>query len=298
MKLSARRIREVLLEGTAHFFASHGLVYSAAIAFNLLLAVIPVLFLVFAATSAIIGRNELPFETLTSILKETFPYGAQVLVPILKELVESGTTFGIAGSLMLLFASFSATDAVHTSLAVMQGARLEKTFRRSALFHVILVLTLIVLASAAILVPHLWAGIVYLTQGFSAGWDTAFQLLLSGIAEAFLAGILFIAGALTYRYLSPRRVQMENALVGSLTFLLLLYVIKTGFVFYVKRFSRLNIIYGSLFSIICFIIVAYLFAAAYLFCASIIGTLERKEGKEDFPGREQGAGTDGAARVD
>jgi membrane protein len=298
MKLSARRIREVLFEGTAHFFESHGLVYSAAIAFNLLLAVIPVLFLVFAATSAIIGRNELPFETLTSILKETFPYGAQVLVPILKELFASGTTFGIAGSLMLLLASFSATDAVHTSLAVMQGTRLEKTFRRSALFHVVLVLTLIVLTSAAILAPHLWAGIVYLTQGFPAGWDTAFQLLLSGIAEAFLAGILFIAGALTYRYLSPRRVQMENALAGSLAFLFLLYVIKTGFVFYVKRFSRLNIIYGSLFSIICFIIVAYLFAAAYLFCASIIGTLERKEGKEDFPGREQGAGTDGAAGGD
>jgi membrane protein len=298
MRLSARRIREVLFEGTAHFFESHGFVYSAAIAFNLLLASIPVLFLVFAATSALIGRNELPFETLATILKETFPYGAQVLVPILKELFAKGTTFGIAGSLMLLLASFSATDAVHTSLAVMQGSRLEKTFRRSALFHVILVLTLIVLTSSAILAPHLWAGIVYLTQGFSVGWDTAFQLLLSGIAEAFLAGIIFLAGALTYRYLSPRRVQMENALAGSLMFLFLLYVIKTGFVFYVKRFSRLNIIYGSLFSIICFIIMAYLFAVAYLFCASIIGTLERKEGKEDFPGREQGAGTDGAAGGD
>jgi membrane protein len=298
MRLSARRIREVLLEGTAHFFESHGFVYSAAIAFNLLLAIIPVLFLVFAAASSIIGRNELPFETLTSILKETFPYGAQVLVPILKELFASGTTFGIAGSLMLLVASFSATDAVHTSLAVMQGTRLEKTFRRSALFHVVLVLTLIILTSSAILVPHLWAGIVYLTKGFSAGWDMAFQMLLSGIGEALLAGIVFIAGALTYRYLSPRRVQMENALAGSLMFLLLLYVIKSGFTFYVKRFSRFNIIYGSLFRIICFIIVAYLFAAAYLFCASIIGTLERMEGKEDFPGREQGAGTDGAAGGD
>lgn len=298
MRLSARRIREVLFEGTAHFFESHGFVYSAAIAFNLLLAAIPVLFLVFAATSAIIGRNELPFETLASILKETFPYGAQVLVPILKELFASGTTFGIAGSLMLLLASFSATDAVHTSLAVMQGTRLEKTFRRSALFHVILVLTLIVLTSAAILVPHLWEGIVYLTQGFSAEWDMVFQMLLSGIAEAILAGSVFLAGALTYRYLSPRRVQMENALAGSLMFLLLLYAINTGFAFYVKRFSRLNIIYGSLFRIICFIIVAYLFAAAYLFCASIIGTLERMEGKEDFPGREQGAGTDGASGGD
>jgi uncharacterized BrkB/YihY/UPF0761 family membrane protein len=53
-----------------------------------------------------------------------------------------------------------------------------------------------------------------------------------------------------------------------------------------------------LFSIICFIIVSYLFAAAFLFCASIIGTLEKKEGKEAFPEREQGAGPDGASGSD
>lgn len=293
MRISARRIWDVLREGTAHFFDRHGFVYSAAIAFNLLLAAIPVLFLVFAAASAIIGRNELPFETLTSILRGTFPYGARVLVPILKDLFASGTTIGILGTLLLLPASFSATDAVHTSLAVMVGASQDKVFWRSALFHVVLVLALIVMASAAVLVPSLWAGLSYLTKGLSAGWDAAFHALLSGIGEIVLAGTITVAVAMTYRFLSPRRVRMENALAGSLLFLLFFYAIKGGFVFYVKRFSRLNLIYGSLFSIICFIIVAYLFAAAYLFCASIIGTVEREEGKKDFPGREHGAGTDG-----
>jgi len=295
MRPTARRIWEVVSEGTVHFFRSHGFVYSAAVAFNLLLAAIPILFLVFAATSALIGRNELPFETLSSILKETFPYGARVLVPNLKKLFASSTTFGIVGTLLLLFSSFSATDAVQTSLAVMLGTPREKRFLRGALFHVVLVLALIVLTSAAILVPPLWSGLVYFTKGLSTQWDTAFHTLLSGIGEAVLAGIIFVAGVLSYRYLSPRRVQLENTLTGSLAFLLLFYAIKGGFKFYVKRFSRLNVIYGSLFSIICFIIVAYLFAAAYLFCASIIGILERKEGKEAFPEREQGAGPDGTS---
>jgi membrane protein len=298
MRHSVRRAGEVLSGGIAHFLDSHGFVYSAAVAFNLLLAAIPVLFLILAATSVIIGRNELPFETLTSIMRETFPYGAQVLVPILKELFASKATFGIAGTFLLLATSFSVTDAVHTSLGVMVGGTREKAFWRSALFHVVLVLTLIVMTSAAILVPAVWAGLSYLTKGLSAGWDAAFHVLLAGIGEVVLAGTIFIAGAMTYRYLSPHRVRLENALAGSLLFLLLFYAIKGGFGFYVKRFSRLNVIYGSLFSIICFIIVEYLFAAAYLFCASIIGTLERKEGKEAFPGQEQGAGIDGIAGGD
>jgi len=298
MRPTARRIREVLSEGTVHFFRSHGFVYSAAVAFNLLLAAIPVLFLVFAATSALIGRNELPFAMLSSFLKETFPYGARVLVPNLRNLFDSGATFGIVGTLLLLFSSFSATDAVQTSLAVMMGTRREKRFLRGALFHVVLVLALIVLTSAAILVPPLWSGLAYFKKGLSAQWDAAFHTLLAGIGEAALAGIIFVAGALSYLYLSPRRVQLENALAGSMTFLLLFYAIKGGFRFYVKRFSQFNVLYGSLFSIICFIIVSYLFAAAYLFCASIIGTLEKKEGKEAFPEREQGAGPDGTSGSD
>jgi uncharacterized BrkB/YihY/UPF0761 family membrane protein len=53
----------------------------------------------------------------------------------------------------------------------------------------------------------------------------------------------------------------------------------------------LNIIYGSLFGIICFIIVTYLFAAANLFGASIIGVLERKE-EAISPEGETGAATE------
>ncbi len=293
MRPSFRRIRDVLSEGTAHFLRSHGFVYSAAVAFNLLLASIPILFLVFAAAAAIIGRDELPFATLSSILRETFPYGARVLVPNLKNLFASGATFGVVGTLLLLFASFSATDAVQTSLAVMLGTSRKKRFVRGALFHVSLVFTLIVLTSAVILVPPLLSGLAYFTKGLAAHWDAAFHTLIYGIREAALAGMIFLAGVLSYRHLSSRRVRLENALAGSLAFLLLFYAINGGFRFYIKRFSRLNVLYGSLFSIICFIIVAYLFAAAYLFCASIIGTLEKNEGKEDLPGREQGAGTDG-----
>jgi membrane protein len=294
MRISIRRAWQVLAEGADNFLDNHGLVYSAAVAFNLLLASIPILFLVFAAVSLLVGRDELPFETLAAILRETFPYGARVLVPTLRELFASGATFGIVGTLLLLFSSFSATDAVHTSLSVMQGAREEKRFWRGALFHVGLVLVLIVLTSTAILLPHLWTGFAFLKEGLPTGWDSPFNALLYGIGEVLLAGIIFIAGTLSYRYLAPRRARLENVLTGSLLFLLIFYAINGGFRFYARSFSRLNVIYGSLFSIICFIIVAYLFAAAYLFCASIIGILEREEGKEDFPEREQGAGRDGS----
>ena len=49
----------------------------------------------------------------------------------------------------------------------------------------------------------------------------------------------------------------------------------------------MNVLYGSLFSIICFILVAYLFAAAYLYGASVIGVLERTGGEGFIPEKEE-----------
>jgi membrane protein len=298
MTRSLVRIGEIGREGASVFFRRHGMVYSASVAFNLLLSSIPILFLVFGAVSLFLEPGDLPFAELTDLLKKTFPYGAQVLVPTLKGLFSSGATFGVLGFILLVLSSFSFTEAVQTSLSVMIETGEKKRLWSRVVVHAALVLSLTVLTFSAILVPPLWKGLTVITRGISAGLDAAFHLLLKAIAAAVLAGILFAGGTLSYRYLSPIRVGWKNALTGASLFLALLYLIKWGFTFYIKKISRLNVIYGSLFGIICFIIVAYLFAAAYLFGASIIGVLEREKEREWFPEEETGAPPDEASGSD
>ncbi len=290
MTATTLRVLRAVRDGSVSFFRDHGLVYSAAVAYNILLSAIPILFLVFAVTSLFIRTDELPFAQLTNILRNTFPYGAQVLVPVLKGLMASRGTFGVVGFVLLVFSSYSATDAVHTSLAVMLGRRQRKRFVRGVGFHLVLVLALTVLTFAAILVPPIWKGVQVLSHDvIGGGFNAAFHVVLQSIADATLAGILFLGGALSYRYLSPGTIRWRLAFGGSLGFVFLLYAIRLGFIFYIKKFSRLNLIYGSLFTIICFIIVAYLFAAAYLLCASVIGALEREEGEGASPEKDTGA---------
>ena len=283
----ASRVFRPVTEGAEIFFRNHGPVYSAAIAFNILLSAIPVLFLVFAITGYIIGKSDLPFAQLTEILRNTFPYGAKVLMPNLRNLMGSGSAVGIFGMLLLLLTSFSATDAVHTSLSVMLMRRRQKRFRRSLAFHVVFVVVLIVLTAAAIVVPPLWEGLFYLTKGMSSQVNLAFRGLLHLIADVILVGIMLLGSVLSYRYLSPGKVRLRNAFTGTVIFFTLLQGIRVGFLFYIRKFSKLNLLYGSLFSIICFIIVAYLFSAAYLYGASVIGVLERTGGEESIPVKEE-----------
>jgi uncharacterized BrkB/YihY/UPF0761 family membrane protein len=188
---------------------------------------------------------------------------------------------------LLLFSSFSATDAVHTSLSVMLMRKRKKRILRSLAFHAGFVIVLIVLTAAAIVVPPLWEGLFYLTKGMSLQMDLAIRSLLLLVAEILLAGIMLLGSVLSYRYLSPGKVRLRNAFVGTVIFLALLQGIRYGFIFYVRKFSGLNLVYGSLFSIICFILVAYLFAAAYLYGASVIGVLERTGGEVSIPEKEE-----------
>jgi len=282
----ASRAARAVREGAAVFFRQHGPVYSAAIAFNLLLSAIPVLFLAFAVTAMVIGKNDLPFEQLTDLLRNTFPYGARVLVPNLRRLFAAGSTFGALGLLLLLLSSFSATDAVHTSLSVMLMRKRQKRIRRSLGFHVAFVVVLILLTAAAIVLPPLWEGMFYLTKGMSIQVDQAFHTLLHLVSSTILLGIMILGSMLSYRFLSPGRIAFRNALTGTVVFLALLQAIKWGFTFYIRKFNQLNVLYGSLFSIICFILVSYLFAAAYLYGASVIGVLERTGGEESATEKE------------
>ena len=286
IRRASRMIRPVT-EGAAIFFRHHGPVYSASIAFNILLSAIPVLFLAFAATGWIIGQNDLPFAQLTELLRNTFPYGARVVVPNLRHLMAAGSAFGILGTVLLLFTSFSATDAVHTSLAVMMMRRRKKRIWRSIAFHVVFVIVLIVLTAAAIVVPPLWEGIFYLTKGMSSEVDHAFRGIMQLVADILFLDILLLGSLLSYRYLSPGKIRLRNAFIGTVIFLALLQGIRYGFIFYVRKFSNLNLLYGSLFGIICFIIVAYLFSAAYLYGACVIGVLERMGREGSIPEREE-----------
>jgi YihY family inner membrane protein len=284
----ASRAFRAIAEGAAIFFRYHGPVYSASIAFNILLSTIPVLFLAFAATGWIIGQSDLPFAQLAAFLNNTFPGGARGIVPDLRSLVEAGNAFGILGTVLLLFTSFSATDAVHTSLSVMMMRKRHKRFRRSLAFHVVFVVALIVLTAAAIVVPPIWEGLFYLTKGMSSQMDYAFRGFLQLVADIILVDIMLLGSVLSYRYLSPGRIRLRNAFVGTVIFLALLQGIKFGFIFYIRKFSKLNLLYGSLFGVICFIIVIYLFAAAYLYGASVIGVLERTGREGSIPSKEEG----------
>jgi uncharacterized BrkB/YihY/UPF0761 family membrane protein len=143
------------------------------------------------------------------------------------------------------------------------------------------VFSLTLLTAAAIIVPPAWKWVLHLFRRAPLGVETGLEFVTWLFSFAILPLLLFTAGFASYKWLSPRPVRTAAAAGGSLLFILLVLAVRNGFLFYVNKLSRMSVIYGSLFGIVSFIMVAYLFAAAYLLCASVIAA-----GDEDGPSKE------------
>jgi uncharacterized BrkB/YihY/UPF0761 family membrane protein len=118
--------------------------------------------------------------------------------------------------------------------------------------------------------------------------DYVFRGIMQRVADIFMVDILLLGSVLSYRYLSPGKIRLRDVFIGTVIFLALLQGIRFGFIFYVRKFSKLNLLYGSLFSIICFIIKDYLYSAAYPYGACVIGVLERMGRAGSIPPTEKG----------
>lgn len=272
--VSASDVPRIAKDAVKRFFRGHGPVYSAAIAFDILFAAIPLLFLVFAAASIFVGKNDLPFRQLSQLMGKAFPYGVQVLVPNLKTLMESGVTFGVVGIALLLVSSFSVVATVLLALDCVIGSGGKKNILNGIWFHVLMMVALVIMTASTIVAPHLLDGIAALTSRMPSFIGSAFQAAVHAISDLLFTLLLFAGSLSSYLYLSPRKPRLSHAVPASFLFTASVFAINGVFLSGVKRLARLSVLYGSLFGVICFIYVAYVLSVSYILCGCIIGALE------------------------
>jgi len=256
------------------FIKGNGPVYAAAIAFDLLFAAIPFLFLVFAAVSAFVGRDELPFLQLSDVMRSTFPYGAQVMVPNLKTLMESGVTFGVVGIFLLLISSFSVVATVFLALGSAIGTGSRKGMLKGFWFHVLTLLVFILVTGAVVLAPHMLEALALLTKRMPPFMGSMLYATMHGLSNLLFTGFILAGSLASYLFLSPKKPRLANAVPASFLFTTSVFGINWVFLSGVKRLARLSVLYGSIFGVICFIYMAFLLSASYLICGCLIGSLE------------------------
>jgi membrane protein len=288
--LRSRARRVALL--TAHsawrgflgFYDSDNLTYAASIAYYALLSLFPLSMLALAmlgsATADLAARN----AVLDFVLRY-FPQQFDFITTQLDSFRASPLTFGIAGSLALIWGSLGFFGAISTAVNYAWGVEKARSFWKHKLFSFLMLivaglilLVALLLVSASGVVGASWFNIVLRN---SPGLAVLQSLALRNAATA----LFILVVGLIYYFVPNAKVRLRDVWIGALLTGLLWKVTLEGFAWFMRDMSQFTRVNGSIAAVVVFLLWVYVQAVILLYGVEFTAAFARlRRGRpEDAP---------------
>ena len=267
------------------FGKNNGLILAGAVAYNTLLSLVPLFAVILIFFSAFKDKEEL-LETIKAELELVVPGQADAVGTVLVEFADQMEVIGIIGLAVLLFFSsiaFRIIENAMTEIFDMPADKQKRSFWVSALIPYLF----ICLMGLGIVVVT--AGTSFLdaipTEAFEVplmGWEISIDATRS--AAFYISGVIGLVLLFTgvYLVMPLQKVAISRALVGGLTATVLWELVRHFLVWYFTHISLVNIVYGSLATVIIVLLSMEVAAVILLLGAQVIAELERAA-KADVP---------------
>jgi YihY family inner membrane protein len=288
--LVLRRPAHFLLRAVVAFKRNQGLLLSGAVAFYMLLSIVPLFALLLVGLSHVMDEAEL-LATMSSYMEMLAPGAADAVTEQVRLFIANRHVVGTVGILVLLFFSSLAFSVLENAMCAIflhrAGVR-----RRHFLVSAVLPYLFILVLGVGVLLLTVIAGALQALEGD--------QVAILGFSlHGTRSGVLYVLGVtglilmLTALYLvmPVGRIPFRHALVGGITAGILWELTRHVLVWYFSNLSLVNVIYGSLATSVVALLSFEVAATILLFGAQVIAEFERSVGEacEGSPGWSVGA---------
>ena len=272
------------------FRSNQGLLLSGACAYYTLLSIVPLFALLLIVLSQFVEQERL----LRVIATETaliIPGYTDALVVQLRLFLQHWELIGVVGFVFLLFFSSMAFTALENAMSVIFFHRV-RIRRRHFLMSAIIPYLFILSLGIGILLVTLVSGALQAVEQenvslFGAVWS------LSGISGTVLYGIgltgLIMMLTAFYLVMPVGRLSLRHALLGGITAGVLWEIARHALVWYFSTLSFVNVIYGSLATVVITLVSLEIASIILLLGSQVIAEFERR-GVDDYSDTE-GLGT-------
>lgn len=254
----------ILRESARSFGRNRGLESAATLAFYGLLAMMPLLLLLFFSLGRLAGSSELARQVISELVAEAFPMFDRNILDELARLAEQ-RAWGVMGIFALLWSLTPfAASARHAVADVFKSDR-RPPFWREKLLDLTAALALMLLLIAA-------------GGGKLLGWPPAIDHPVLRAVQALTAYAIAIAViGLFYLAFSPVPLRWGEAAAGAVAALALLAAMRPAFVALLTFNPRYGYAFGSLKALFVAIVWAHYAFAALLFGAEFAANTRRRE---------------------
>jgi membrane protein len=257
------------------FLANRGVLLAGGVGYNALLSLVPFLALAITALSCFTDQQRI-LDALRPELTLLVPQHADTILQTVQTFLQNQAATGVVSVVVMLFFSAIAFRMLEEAMAAIfhgSGTGVRRRFWVSALLpHGFVLLLMIALLFLTLLTSGLDALGTRSVRLFGATLSLARGVhVLVGLA-GFLGLVLLFAAI--YLVLPVIKVSLRRALIGGLCAAVLWRVAGIVMVYYFANISMVNVIYGSLASVIVVLLLLELAFAIVLLGAQVIAELE------------------------
>jgi YihY family inner membrane protein len=256
------------------FMQNKGLLMSGALAYYILLSIVPLSILALVVLTQFIEEQQL-INTLSGYLEMVIPSYSGILTEQVQAFLANRRVIGIIGFLGLLFFGSTAFSMLESAISVIFSQQIRLKRRNFLVSAIIPYLYIFVMGIGIVLVSIIVGAIETLesSQVTIRGWS-----LNPGVATwvaLYLFGIIGEVLMFTSIYLVMPvvRVKMRYALIGGVTAAFLWEITRRCMVWYYSVTSTVNVIYGSITVTVVALIIIQVFAVILLLGAQVIAEL-------------------------
>ena len=268
---------DFLLRVLRGFMHNQGLLLSGALAYYILLSILPLSILALVVLTQFIEEQQL-IHTLSGYLEMVIPGYAGILTEQTQVFLDSRRVVGVIGFLGLLFFGATAFSMLERAISVIFSQQI-KIKRRNFLVSAIIPYLFIFLMGLGIVLVSIIVGAIDTLESSQVsilGWS-----LNPGVATWVALYILGIVGEVVmftsiYLVMPVVKVRMSHALTGGITAAFLWELTRRFLVWYYSVTSMVNVIYGSITITVVALIIIQVVAIILLLGAQVIAELEQK----------------------
>jgi membrane protein len=244
----------LLWQALKKFNNDNGFFLSSGITFNILINLIPFILLLSALVGTYLYNDQEVLSHIRAYFRDVAPALDPKIMGSLMDLIEKRQIVGILGFVGLLWFSTWVFSSLRIALNIV--FRTEKS--RGMLQGIGIDLLMIVLVGILLLVSMILSTMVTFLQGYQGRFPLAIgpsiQWILKYLLPFFLTFCMFF---LIYKIIPNKRVHFKSALQAALFSSLLWEVAKHLFAWYVVHLAKYSIFYGSLSTLVVFVLWVY-----------------------------------------
>lgn len=260
--------------GVIEFYNSDNLTYAASVAYYALLSLFPFAMLGLAILGSVTA-DDANREAVLQFILRYFPRQFDFINIQLDAFATNKVSFGIAGTLALIWGALGVFGAISTAVNHAWGVEKQRSYWKHKLFSFLmlavaglLLLVALLLVSASQIVGASWfASVLLRFPGL---------LVLRGFAVRHATTMLFIVVVgFVYYFVPNAKVRFRDVWIGALVTGLLWKGALEGLSWYMRDMSRFTRVNGSVAAVVVFLVWVYVQAVILLYGAEFTAAYAR-----------------------